>query len=129
MKMGDKIIEHSEKEKYLGDVIHEKGCAASISETINEKTRKLISKCDGLIKLDETLIMGGLGNSTSAFKLYEASTIPALPHNCESWIGINDKHLKSFQDFQDEFIRKLLKVAKSTSKAIIDWDIGIQLMK
>ena len=50
MKMGNKIIEHSEKEKYLGDVIHEKGCAVSISETINERTRKLISKCDDIIK-------------------------------------------------------------------------------
>ena len=114
MKMGDKIIEHSEKEKYLGDVIHEKGCAASISETINERTRKLISKCDDIIKLAENPIMGGLGNSTSAFKLYEASIIPALLHNCESWIGINDKHLKVFQDFQDKFVRKLLRLAKST---------------
>ena len=70
MKMDDKIIDHSEKEKYLGDVIHEKGCAASISETINERTRKLISKCDDIIKLAENPIMGGLGNSTSAFKLY-----------------------------------------------------------
>ena len=129
MKMGNKIIEHSEKEKYLGDVIHEKGCAVSISETINERTRKLISKCDDIIKLAENPIMGGLGNSTSAFKLYEATIIPALLHNCESWIGINDKHLKSLQDFQDKFIRKLLRLAKSTPKAIINWDIGLQPMK
>ena len=73
--------------------------------------------------------MGGLGNSTSAFKLYEATIIPALLHNCESWIGINNKHLKSLQDFQDKFIRKLLRLAKSTPKAIINWDIGLQPMK
>ena len=54
MKMDDKIMDHSEKEKYLGDVIHEKGCAASISETINERTKKLISKCDDIIKLAKT---------------------------------------------------------------------------
>ena len=125
MKMDDKIIDYSEKEKYLGDVIHEKGCAASISETINERTRKLAN----VIKLAENLIMEGLGNSTAAFKLYEASIIPALLHNCESWVGINDKHLKSLQDFQDKFIRKLLGLAKSTPKAIINWDIGLQPMK
>ena len=49
MKMGDKIIEHSEKEKYLGAVIHEKGCAASITEAINDRTRKLLCKCDDMI--------------------------------------------------------------------------------
>ena len=73
--------------------------------------------------------MGGLGNSTSAFKLYEASIIPALLHNCESWIGKNDKHLKSLQDFQEKFITKLLRLTKSTPKAILKWDIGLQPMK
>ena len=71
MKMGDKIIEHSEKEKYLGDIIHEKGCAASISETINDRVRKLISKCDDIIQLAEIPLIEGLGNSMSAFNLYE----------------------------------------------------------
>ena len=70
--------------------------------------------------------MGGLGNSTS---LYEATIIPDLLHNCESWIGINNKHLKSLQDFQDKVTRKLLRLAKSTPKAIINWDIGLQPMK
>ena len=37
--------------------------------------RKLISKCDDIIELAENPIMGGLGNSTSAFKLYEATII------------------------------------------------------
>ena len=46
LEMGGKTIEHSEKEKYLGDIIHEKGCVESIMETIKERTRKLISKCD-----------------------------------------------------------------------------------
>ena len=61
--------------------------------------------------------------------MYEATIIPALLHNCESWIGINNKHLKSLQDFQDKFIRKLLRLAKSTPKAIINWDIGFQNMQ
>ena len=42
---------------------------------------------------------------------------------------MNNKHLKSLQDFQDKFIRKLLRLAKSTPKAIINWDIGLQPMK
>ena len=32
MKFGDKIIDHSEKEKYLDEVIDETDCADSISE-------------------------------------------------------------------------------------------------
>ena len=57
MKMGNNLIKHSEKEKYSGNVIHEKGCAA----TINEDMRKLISKCDDIMKLAEHPIIGFLG--------------------------------------------------------------------
>ena len=32
MKMGEEIIENSILEKYLGDIIHEKGCKESITE-------------------------------------------------------------------------------------------------
>ena len=38
------LIEHSEKEKYLGDWIHEKGCRVSISETVKVRTNGLVSK-------------------------------------------------------------------------------------
>ena len=38
MNMGGVIIDHSEKEKYLGDWISEKGCRASISETVKVRT-------------------------------------------------------------------------------------------
>ena len=44
MKMGDEEIGHSSKEKYLGDIINERGCKESIQDTIKERKRKLISK-------------------------------------------------------------------------------------
>ena len=31
LEMGGQTIEHFEKEKYLGDIIHEKGCVESIT--------------------------------------------------------------------------------------------------
>ena len=46
MNMGGSIIDHSEKEKYLGDWIHEKVCRASISETVKERTTGLVSKAE-----------------------------------------------------------------------------------
>ena len=89
MMMGNVEIGHSEKEKYLGDYIHEKGIVESICVTIKAKTNGLISKCDEIIKICEAPIMGGTGKSLTALKLFEAQIIPAFLHNCESWIGIN----------------------------------------
>ena len=95
------IIKHSQKEKYLGDIINEKGCKESIQETINERIRKLISKSEEIIQLADTPMMNGFGHSRVAFNLFEAQIIPCLLHNAESWIGITNKQIKQLQEFQD----------------------------
>ena len=120
--MGGNIINHSQKEKYLGDIIHEKGCRESIQETINERIRKLISKSEEIIQLADTPMMNGFGHSRVAFNLFEAQIIPCLLHNAESWIGITNKQIKQLQEFQDIFVRKVLRLAPSTTKALINWD-------
>ena len=81
MIMGGQQIQHSSVEKYLGDLIHEKGCEQSIKETVNKRIQGLTSKADEIIQIAESPIMGGLGNSTIAFRLFEAQIIPALLHS------------------------------------------------
>ena len=71
MNMGGVVIEHSEKEKYLGDMIHEKGRKESITATIKARTNGLVGKGEEIIQVSETPIMGGIGNSLAASKLFE----------------------------------------------------------
>ena len=67
------MIEHSEK--YLGDMIHEKGCKESITATIKARTNGLVGKEEEIIQVSETAIMGGIGNSLAAAKLFAAKMI------------------------------------------------------
>ena len=106
MKMGEEILGNSVMEKYLGDIIHEKGCGESITATIKERMRKLTSKCEEIIQIANTTLMGGLRNSNIAFKLFEALVIQPLLHNCASWIGITEKHIKELQKFQNLVCKK-----------------------
>ena len=71
--MGGVVIEHSEKEKYLGDWIHGKGCKASINiiEMIKVRTNGLVSKGEKIIQVSESPRMGESGNSLAAIKLYK----------------------------------------------------------
>ena len=64
-----------------------------------------------------------------SFKPYEAQVIPALLFKSESWIGLTDTHISDLQNFQDNFVRKLLRLPPSTPKAIVHWDSGMKLMK
>ena len=129
MMMGKVRIGQSINEKYVGDQIHEKGCEQSITETIKERKNKLKRTVHEIIETCENPLMDGLSSAKCPFKLFEAQVIPSLLTNCESWIGITDKHIEDLQKFQDEFIRKVLRIAKTTTKAIINWDIGLAPMK
>ena len=127
--MGGEIIKRTQKELYLGDYIHEDGCEASIAETIKRRTASLINKCEEIIQISESSIMAGLGTSTTAFRLYEAIIIPSLLHNAASWIGITDNNIKELQNFQNKFIRKVMRLPISTPKAILEWDTKLMNMK
>ena len=129
LQMGGVKIEHSEQEQYLGDVIHEKGCKESITATIKARIRKLISKTEEILQLVETPGMSCLGGANTAFKLYEAQIMPTLLYNCESWISIDDSHIKLLQDFQERFIRRILRLANSVPKVMLEYDTGMPPMK
>ena len=90
---------------------------------------QLTSKCHDIIQISESPIMGGLGNSTAPFKLYDATIAEGLLTNCESWIGINQNHIDMLQSFQDKFIKKALRLADSIPKALLTWDIGLTPVK
>ena len=81
MMMGSEMIGNAVKEKYLGDWIHELGCRESISTTIKERVQKLISKSEELIQIAESPLMGALGDSTVAIRLFEAQIGPAMFFN------------------------------------------------
>ena len=129
IEMGGVKILHSSQEKYLGDIIDERGCKESITATIKGRISKLISKTEEIIQLTNHPAMGGIGGANIAFNLYEAMIIPALLHNCESWIGLDDSHLKLLQQFQEKFVRRLLWLPSSVPKVLLEYDTGLEPMK
>ena len=73
--------------------------------------------------------MSCLGGANTAFKLYEAQILPPLLYNCEAWISIDDGHIKLLQDFQERFIRRILRLANSVPKVMLEFDTGMPPMK
>ena len=122
MKIGGLTIEYAVNEKCLGDYVSELGCRQSIDDTIKERMRKLTSKANDIIMLADAPIMGADGTSMAAIKLYEATVVPALLFNSESWIGITEAPINELQGIQDKFLRKLMHLAISTPKAILPWE-------
>ena len=74
--------------KYLGDMIHTDGLAASILSTVNKRLSGLISKINVIMNLAENPRMYGLKNSLCARTLYEPEVVTSLLNNSASWIGL-----------------------------------------
>ena len=54
MNTGRVVILHSEKEKYLRDMIHEKGCKEIITATIKARTNGLVGKGEEILQVSKT---------------------------------------------------------------------------
>ena len=61
------IIEESPDEKYLGDLVHTDGLAASILSTINKRLGALIGKINIIMNLAENPRMMGMLNSITLY--------------------------------------------------------------
>ena len=68
MMMGGVVLENAEKEKYLGDWVHEKGCRENISANTKNRMQKQIGKCKEIIQIAETLFLNAVGNATTEIK-------------------------------------------------------------
>ena len=116
-------------EKYLGDIIHEKGFEETITSTIKERMRTLTTKCEEIIQIVNTPVMGDLRNSNITLKLFKALVIQHLLHNCASWLGITENRIKELQKFQNKSVRRVLHLPHSVTQALIDWDVGMWPME
>ena len=73
--MGTMVIENSKSEKYLGDQIHEDGCEASITATLNGRIPGAISAGEDIINgINHPAIMG----HKMEYAAVEQTSIPSL---------------------------------------------------
>ena len=57
------IIEQSECEKYLEDLIRDKGCVDSITKTIKKRIESNYHKFEEILKIADNALLAGIGNS------------------------------------------------------------------
>ena len=97
--MGTTVIENSKVEKYLGDQIHEDGCEASISATIE-------GRIQGAMKAGEQIIAALNHPTTMGHKMaevvlneYASKVSSKLLSNFDSWIDLTEDHITSLPIF------------------------------
>ena len=117
------------QEKYLGDILHCDGLAASVKATVETRAASLKSgatEVRAIIEDCRSNCFGGLG---VGLDIYELAYIPALLNNAQSWVEIDKTTLDKLEDLQYNFLRILLSTPVSTPRAALVWDCGMLRMK
>ena len=116
-------------EKYLGDMLSAKGLADSAHVSVtSRKGQVLHSMMEAKLVINDcrSSVVGGL---TAGFTIWEASILPFLLNNCETWVELETKTLKLLDDLQYTFLRNLLCTPKTCPLPALLWDTGCLLME
>ena len=119
LKFGNFSLKISKEEKYLGQVLHEDGPAASVAATVGGRAGRFKGACFEIKSVIEEFSMQSLGGMIAAKTLLERALLPSLLHGSGNWIRMTRKT----EDVCDELIylfwRVMLKVPESTPKVAL----------
>ena len=69
------------------------------------------AKSKATIKMSDVRRLIGLPSAIGPINDYETNISTKLLKNADSWLGLNNSHIKTLKNFQDDFIIKLFQVA------------------
>ena len=78
-------------EKYLGDQIHEDGCEASITATLDGRIPSAIDAAEIIINSINHPALMGHRVAYAAVEQFEMKISSKILTNCDSWIGLTKK--------------------------------------
>ena len=129
LKYKNSIIKEKDKEKYLGEMIHNGGLESSINATINDRKGRVKNAIFELNAIIEDTRMMVIGGALSAIKIWNMGIMPMMICNSETWNNINEEDLKELEDLQNLFFQILFQVPQSCPKIAGVWDTGSLLVE
>ena len=129
LKFGEFEVARKEKDKYLGQVLHEDGLARSVEATIEERSGKVKGAIHTMASLLETYEMRAMGGLMAAKYIWEGAIVPSLLSGAGTWVGCTAREEERCEKLQEYFWRTILQVPKGTPKVMLRAETGSLKMK
>jgi hypothetical protein len=126
---GDFITKEKVCDKWLGDMFHQDGLAASVVATIKERQPKVKGALYEAAAIVDDWRAQCIGGFRSALDLWELAILPTLLYNSEMWVDIPRVAEETLEDLQLFFVRLILRVPQGTPKAALRSETGLLSMK
>ena len=104
------------EDKYLGQIIHEDGLAASVAATVASRTGRFKGAVFEIRSVIEEFSMQSMGGMMAAKTLLERALLPSLLSGSCNWTGIRKKTEEDCDDLIMMYWRVMMKVPESTLK-------------
>ena len=127
--INNKIIKENDKEKYLGDYIHNKGVQESINQTIKNRFWRAMSAILEIKTIVEDCRSQYVGGILIGKDIWELAVLPMLLNNSGTCDGINTESIKKLNSLQNTLLRYLLQTPITTPSPALNWDFGVPLME
>merc|ERR1719509_344437 len=119
LKFGNFEVVRKQKDKYLGQVLHEGGLTVSVEATIQERMGKIKGAIYSTASILETLEMQCMGGLMAAKHLWEGAIVPSLLSGAGTWVGITPRLEAMCEELQELYWRTVLQVPKGTPKVML----------
>ena len=129
IKCGEFDVKEKLQDKYLGDVFHNDGLAASVRATVKDRQGKVKAAIMETAAIVEDCRSQCIGGFMAAIDLWELAIIPTLLYNAGTWTEIDDDTIEILEELQLFFLRMILQVPVSTPKASLRWETGLMSMR
>jgi hypothetical protein len=126
---GDIVTKEKVSDKWLGDMFHCDGLAASVSATIEDRVPKVKGAMYEAAAIVEDWRSQCIGGFMSAVDLWELAILPTLLYNSETWVHIPKVAEDKLEDLQLFFMRLILRVPPGTPKVALQSETGLLSMK
>ena len=126
---GSFVTKDNIMDKWLGDMFHQDGLAASVKATVEDRAAKVKGACYEALAIVEDWRSQMVGGFRSAMDLFELAILPTLLYNAENWVGIDKKTEEKLENLQLFFLRLALRVPASTPKLALRSETGMRSMK
>ena len=113
---GEFITKEKVCDKWLGDMFHQDGLAASVVATIKEREPKVKGAFYEAAAIVDDWRAQCIGGFRSALDLWELVILPTLMYNSEMLVNIPKVAEETLEDLQSFFVRLILRVPQGTPK-------------
>ena len=115
--------------KLLGDWLSQSGLSNSVATTVAKRKGLAIASIYEIRSVVEDCRSNILGGLQIGLNLWEATIVPMLLFNSETWVNITDKTLNELETIQKRFLRCILAVGPGCPIPSMYWETGTVLMK